>query len=78
MKPQVLVVDDEPDVRSLVRVLLDQLAHLPEVGFSLPLPRHPRLLGLCNELIECPGQLITLPDWAERLGLGQLWKECKE
>jgi len=55
----------------LVRVLLDQLAHLPEVGFSLPLPRHPRLLGLCNELIECPGQLITLPDWAERLGTSE-------
>lgn len=55
----------------LVQVLLDQLAHLPEVGFSLPLPRHPRLLGLCNELIECPGQLITLPDWAERLGTSE-------
>jgi AraC-like DNA-binding protein len=55
----------------LVQVLLDQLAHLPEVGFSLPLPRHPRLLGLCNELIECPGQLITLHDWAERLGTSE-------
>jgi hypothetical protein len=36
----------------LVSVLLDPLAHLPEVGFSLPLPRHPRLLALCAELIE--------------------------
>lgn len=55
----------------LVQVLLDQLACLPEVGFSLPLPRHPRLLGLCNELIESPGQLITLHDWAERLGTSE-------
>ncbi|KGS12255.1 AraC family transcriptional regulator, partial [Pseudomonas coronafaciens] len=36
-----------------------------------PLPRHPRLLGLCNELIEEPGQLITLHDWADRLGTSE-------
>ncbi|EGH32709.1 helix-turn-helix, AraC type:Arac protein, arabinose-binding/dimerization, partial [Pseudomonas syringae pv. japonica str. M301072] len=42
-----------------------------EVGFSLPLPRHPRLLGLCNELIEEPGRLITLHDWAARLGTSE-------
>jgi len=55
----------------LVQVLLDQLAQLPEVGFSLPLPRHTRLLGLCNELIEAPGQSVTLRDWAERLGTSE-------
>jgi AraC-like DNA-binding protein len=55
----------------LVQVLLDQLAQLPEVGFSLPLPRHTRLLNLCNELIEDPGQLITLTDWAERLSVSE-------
>jgi len=55
----------------LVEVLLDQLASLPEVGFSLPLPRHPRLLGLCNELIESPGQNVTLHEWAERLGTSE-------
>jgi AraC-like DNA-binding protein len=55
----------------LVEVLLDQLASLPEVGFSLPLPRHPRLLGLCNELIESPEQSVTLHEWAERLGTSE-------
>jgi AraC-like DNA-binding protein len=55
----------------LVQVLLDQLAQLPEVGFSLPLPRHAKLLGLCNELIEDPSQLITLHDWATRLGTSE-------
>ncbi len=62
--------DDSPEAR-LVLVLLDQLAQLPEVGFSLPLPRHPRLLGLCNELIENPARLITLHDWAARLGTSE-------
>lgn len=62
--------DDSSEAR-LVQVLMDQLAHLPEVGFSLPLPRHPRLLELCNELIENPSQLITLQDWALRLGTSE-------
>jgi len=61
---------DTPESR-LVQVLLDQLATLPEVGFSLPLPRHARLLGLCNELIEQPGQSATLQAWAERLGTSE-------
>lgn len=55
----------------LVQVLLDQLASLPEVGFSLPLPRHPRLLALCNELVEEPSQNITLTDWASRLNMSE-------
>ncbi|MDB6048448.1 MAG: transcriptional regulator, AraC family [Pseudomonas sp.] len=55
----------------LVKVLLDQLAELPEVEFSLPLPRHPRLLKLCNELIANPSQVITLQDWAGRLGTSE-------
>jgi len=59
---------DSSDAR-LVQVLLDQLSHLPEVGFSLPLPRHPRLLALCNELIEQPAQAITLTDWAGQLNM---------
>lgn len=55
----------------LVQVLLDQLASLPEVGFSLPLPRHFRLLALCNELVAEPGQSITLSDWALRLNMSE-------
>ncbi|MCU1741865.1 MULTISPECIES: helix-turn-helix transcriptional regulator [unclassified Pseudomonas] len=55
----------------LVQVLLDQLAGLPEVGFSLPLPRHSRLLDLCNELIENPELGVTLGQWAERLGMSE-------
>lgn len=63
----------QPDSREarLVQVLLDQLSHLPEVGFSLPSPRHPRLLALCDELVEQPGQNITLTDWAARLNMSE-------
>ena len=55
----------------LVQVLLDQLACLDEVGFSLPLPRHARLLALCNELIACPDAEVTLGLWAGRLGTSE-------
>ncbi len=55
----------------LVQVLLDQLASLPQVGFSLPLPRHVRLLALCNELIERPDTEVTLNQWAERMGTSE-------
>lgn len=51
----------------LVAVLLDQLRTLPEVGFSLPLPRHPGLLALCNGLIAEPDQPQTLQQWAVQL-----------
>ena len=55
----------------LVAVLLDQLASLPEVGFSLPLPRHGRLLVLCNELIETPDADVSLSLWSDRLGMSE-------
>ena len=55
----------------LVSVLLDQLANLPEVAFSLPLPQHPRLLGLCNELIDNPELDVTLQEWSRRLGTSE-------
>ena len=55
----------------LVQVLLDQLADLNQVGFSLPLPRHARLLALCNELIASPDGEVSLSLWAERLGTSE-------
>ncbi|WP_313644111.1 helix-turn-helix transcriptional regulator [Pseudomonas sp.] len=55
----------------LVAVLLDQLRTLPEVGFSLPLPRHPGLLALCNGLIAEPERTQTLQAWATQLSCSE-------
>ncbi|MFF7707746.1 helix-turn-helix domain-containing protein [Pseudomonas sp. NPDC007930] len=52
----------------LVNVLLDQLAALPEVAFSLPMPQHPRVLAMCEALIEQPAAQASLSEWAARLG----------
>ncbi|MFT0869752.1 AraC family transcriptional regulator [Pseudomonas sp. CAM1A] len=62
--------DDSAEAR-LVAVLLDQLRTLPQVGFSLPLPRHPGLLALCNGLIAAPDQVQTLQQWAVQLGVSE-------
>jgi AraC-like DNA-binding protein len=61
---------DSPEAR-LVQVLLDQLAQLPEVSFSLPLPRHARLLAMCNELIACPDAHASLAHWAGHLATSE-------
>ncbi|MDD0976312.1 AraC family transcriptional regulator [Pseudomonas fontis] len=61
---------DSPEAH-VVQVLLDQLQVLPEVSFSLPLPQHPRLLELCNDLLEHPEQQHNLGHWAERMGRSQ-------
>ncbi|HFH4658741.1 AraC family transcriptional regulator [Pseudomonas aeruginosa] len=55
----------------LVQVLLDQLRLLPEVAFSLPMPREQRLLRLCQALIDEPTQSLTMGDWAQRLGTSE-------
>lgn len=61
---------NSPEQR-LVGVLLDELASLVQVEFSLPLPRHARLLVLCNELIETPDTEVNLRVWADRLGMSE-------
>ncbi|PVZ09797.1 MULTISPECIES: helix-turn-helix transcriptional regulator [unclassified Pseudomonas] len=53
----------------LVGVLLDQLAQLPEVQFSLPMPDHVRLLELCNALMHSPDTDASLESWAQQLGM---------
>jgi AraC-like DNA-binding protein len=48
----------------LVAVLLDQLAALPEAGFSLPLPGDARLAAVCAALRQAPDDRRSLADWA--------------
>ncbi|PWV59779.1 AraC family transcriptional regulator [Plasticicumulans acidivorans] len=53
----------------LVGVLLDQLAGLPEMALSLPLPRDARLATICQALQAQPEQRRTLEDWAAGAGV---------
>jgi AraC-like DNA-binding protein len=62
--------EDGPDGR-LVRVLLDQLALLPEAVFSLPLPQDPRLISIHRALQARPDDTRGLADWAAGLGMSE-------
>jgi len=53
----------------LVAVLLDELVTLPDAGLSLPLPRDPRLAGVCDAILSDPGTDHSLPRSADQAGM---------
>lgn len=53
----------------LVAVLLDQLAALPEAGFSLPWPGDPRLVAVCRSLTEARDDPRGAAAWAAAAGM---------
>ncbi len=55
----------------LVRVLLDQLATLPEVAFSLPAPRDARLHAVAAALERAPDDRRTLAEWSRVAGASE-------
>jgi AraC-like DNA-binding protein len=59
---------DGPESR-LVAVLLDQLEHLPEAGFTLTFPQEPRLVRICAALREHPDDPRTLEELAAWVGM---------
>jgi AraC-like DNA-binding protein len=61
--------DEEGAAGRLVAVLLDQLATLQEVRFSLPLPSDERLSALCEALERAPDDQRTLEELAAKAGL---------
>ncbi|TCO83815.1 AraC family transcriptional regulator [Plasticicumulans lactativorans] len=63
--------DEAGPAGRLVGVLLDQLAGLPEVALSLPLPVDPRLAAICAALQARPDDRRTLAQWAQGAGLSE-------
>src|SRR5512142_120128 len=55
----------------LVRVFLDHLASLPEVAFSLPAPRDPRLHAVATALESAPDDRRTLAEWSRVAGASE-------
>ncbi|MCW3150525.1 helix-turn-helix transcriptional regulator [Stutzerimonas stutzeri] len=55
----------------LATVLLDQLQAAPEIGYSLPWPRDPRLRELCEALYAAPDIPFGLAHWSARLGVAE-------
>ncbi len=52
----------------VMAVVLDQMRVLPAAPLYLPMPRDPRLSGLCRHLLDDPGDRRTLPELALSAG----------
>jgi AraC-like DNA-binding protein len=63
--------DEAGEAGRLVQVLIDQLTHLPEVAFNLPLPTESRLRRVCAELQAHPDDTRTMAGWGELVGLSE-------
>ncbi len=61
--------DEEGPAGRLVAVLLDQLAGLPQAGFSLPWPSDERLAAVCRALTDRPDDARLARDWAAEAGM---------
>jgi AraC-like DNA-binding protein len=52
----------------VIRLLLDELASLPRLPYSLPMPKTAPLDAICARLMEAPNEAATLDDLAGRHG----------
>lgn len=55
----------------LIRVLVDQLALLPEVAFNLPMPADERLSRICTALQSAPDDTRSMTAWGSLVGLSE-------
>ncbi|CAG9239078.1 hypothetical protein PSP6_80265 [Paraburkholderia tropica] len=53
----------------LMGLLLDELNFLPVLPLHLPLPTHPYLADICQQLLDAPDDKRTLGEWAKVAGV---------
>ena len=60
--------DTEGRAGLVMRLILTELRRLPAEPLGLPMPRDSRLLRLCHGLLDDPGSLLNLEQWASQSG----------
>ena len=75
LKELILSVLDEPveyDLRGrgglISRLILEELQRAPLVPMRIPMPADPRLLAVCQALLDRPDSTAALETWAEQAG----------
>jgi AraC-like DNA-binding protein len=53
----------------LMALLLDELNFLPVLPLHLPLPTHPYLAEICQQILNAPDDKRTLAEWAQVVGV---------
>jgi AraC-like DNA-binding protein len=55
----------------LVRLLLDEIARMPNIDIHAPMPEDKRLLRVCNAILANPADPRDIDDWADVAGMGR-------
>lgn len=53
----------------MARVLLDELAEMPQERLNLPISNHPKIRTIADALTADPSDRSTLSDWAKRVAM---------
>lgn len=61
----------EDQTGRLVRVLLDELALMPQEQLNLPVSDHPKIRLIADALAANPGDRSTLGEWAARVAMSE-------
>ncbi|MGH8187056.1 MAG: AraC family transcriptional regulator, partial [Steroidobacteraceae bacterium] len=52
-------------------MILTELASMPQAPLQVPMPRNPRLIRVCMQILRDPAQNDALDDWADASGMGR-------
>lgn len=55
----------------IVRLLLDEMASMPDAPYHVPLPRDERLMRVCRAILADPTDNRDLDEWASVAGMGR-------
>jgi len=63
--------DEDGREGKLVRLLLDEIARMPNIDIHAPMPEDKRLLRVCNAILANPADPRDIDDWAAVAGMGR-------
>lgn len=63
--------DEDGREGRLVRLLLDEVARMPNINIHAPMPEDGRLLRVCRLILANPADPRNIDDWADIAGMGR-------
>lgn len=55
----------------VMRLILDEIVAAQSAPLHVPMPQHPRLVRICQAILQDPAQTDVLDDWADAAGMGR-------
>lgn len=63
-----VIYDERGRAGAVAFLILAEIAKAERLSLVIPMPRDPRLLRLCNALLENPASRLTLDNWVDTAG----------